>query len=180
MIRLSDEVLPENRKQVNDYIGNVWPEATIFVRSFRWEKGTEDLRTKFRSHVDAEEARLQKNLEDIKYDIDSDDVVHLISGNVRIETVWLRSLYASTQLTPEQTLFPMLYLVFKRDLQKINLARKHVLADSELPDAEETILCITSAAMYRITDLRSENTHVTRDPSLPGLHSDIRAAEFIT
>jgi len=91
MIRLSDEVLPENRKQVNSYIGYIWVEATIFTRSFKWEKGTEDLRTKFRSHVDAEEARLQKNLEDIKYDIDSDDVVRLVSGNGRIEAVWLRS-----------------------------------------------------------------------------------------
>jgi len=65
-------------------------------------------------------------------------------------------IYASTQLTPEQTLFPMLYLVLKRDLEKISLARKHVLADSELPDAVDTIQCITSAAMYRITDLRGE------------------------
>ena len=89
MIRLADEVLPENRKQVNEYIGSIWVEATIFVRSFKWEKGTEDLKTKFRSHVDAEEARLQKNLEDIKYTIDDDDVVRLISGNGRIETVRL-------------------------------------------------------------------------------------------
>jgi len=156
MIRLSDEVLPENREQVNKYIGYVWMEATTFVRSFRWERGTEDLATKFRSHVDAEEARLQKNLEDIRYDIDSDDVVHLISGNGRIETVFSRSLYASTRLTPEQTLFPMLYLVLKRDLQRISLARKHVLADSELSDAVETVLYITGAAMYRIADLRGE------------------------
>jgi len=88
MIRLSDEVLPENRKDVNEYISDVWVEVIMFVRSFRWEKGTGDLRTKFRSHVDAEEARLQKNLEDIKYDIDSDDAVRLISGHGRIETVW--------------------------------------------------------------------------------------------
>lgn len=156
MIRLSDEVLPENRKQVNEYIGYIWMEVNIFTRSFKWEKGTEDLRTKFRSHVDAEEARLRKNLEDIKYDIDSYDVVRLVSGNGRIETVWLRSFYTSTQLTPEQTLFPMLYLALKRDLEKISLARKHVLEDSELPDAVYTIQYITSAAMYRIADLRGE------------------------
>ena len=87
MTRLSDEVLPENRHQVNEYIGDVWEGVTVFVRSFRWEKGTEDLKTKFRSYVDAEETRLQKNLEDIKYVIDSDDAVRLISGHGRIETV---------------------------------------------------------------------------------------------
>jgi len=89
MIRLSDEVLPENREQVNKYLCCAWMEATMFVRSFRWEWGTEDLATKFKSHVDAEEARLQTNLEDFKYDIDSDVVVRLISGNGRIETVLL-------------------------------------------------------------------------------------------
>jgi len=51
----------------------------------------------------------------------------------------------------------MLYLILKRDLQRISLARKHVLADSELPDAVQTILYVTGAAMYRIADLRGEN-----------------------
>lgn len=50
----------------------------------------------------------------------------------------------------------MLYLVFKRDLQKISLGRKHVLADSELPDAAETVQYIIEAAMYRVSDLRGE------------------------
>ena len=62
----------------------------------------------------------------------------------------------SSPLTPEQTLFPMLYLVLKRDLQKISLARKYVLSDAELPDAMETIDWITLAARYRILDLRGE------------------------
>jgi hypothetical protein len=87
MIRLSDEVLPENRKNVNKYIGSVWDEATIFARSIKWNRGTDDLKAKFKSHVAAEEARLQKNLEDIKYNIDDYDSVRLISGRGRIETV---------------------------------------------------------------------------------------------
>jgi len=50
----------------------------------------------------------------------------------------------------------MLYLALKRDLEKISLARKHVLSDYELFDAYDTILYITDAAWYRITSLRSE------------------------
>ena len=156
MIRLSDEVLPENRKDVNKYIGNVWEEATTFARSIKWNRGTDDLKARFQSHVAAEEARLQKNLEDIKYDIDDYDSVHLISGRGRIETVWSPSLRARTQLTPEQTLFPMLYLILKRDLQKISLAREHVLSEPELVDAIGTIQWITLAARYRIVDLKGE------------------------
>ena len=93
MIHLSDEVLPENRKEVNEYIGKAWEEVTIFARSIKWERGTEDVAEKFRSHVAAEEERLQKNFEDFKYDIDSYDSVSLISGHGRIETVQFPSLY---------------------------------------------------------------------------------------
>jgi len=96
MIRLSDKVLPENRKEVNEYISNAWREVIIFVRSIKWERGTEDIKEKFRPHVAAEEERLQKNFEDFKYDIDSYDVVSLISGHERIETVCLPSLFAHT------------------------------------------------------------------------------------
>ena len=92
MIRLSDEVLPENRTGVNEYISEVWEEVTIFVRSIKWEKGTGVIKAQFQSHVAAEEARIQKNLEDIKYDIDNYDSVRLISGHGRIETVWSFSL----------------------------------------------------------------------------------------
>ena len=64
--------------------------------------------------------------------------------------------HARAQLTPEQTLFPMLYLVLKRDLQKISLAREHVLSDSELGGGMDTIQWITLAARYRIVDLEGE------------------------
>lgn len=100
MIRLSDEVLPENRKVVNQYIDEVWHGTITFVRSFRWQKGTEELGARFQSHTAAEEARLQKNLEDIKYGIDSHEVVRLISGHGRIETVWLSTLYTGNRLSP--------------------------------------------------------------------------------
>lgn len=103
MIRLSDEVLPENRTVVNEYIDEVWQEAIRFVRSFKWEKGTEDLGAKFQSHTTAEEARLQKNLEDIKYAIDSHEVVRLISGHGRIETVWLNTHTTNYKSTDSRT-----------------------------------------------------------------------------
>ena len=86
-IRLSGEVLPENRKEVNKYINDVWGAVTTLVRSFTREGGTEDLKTKFQSHISAEEERLRKNLEDINYDIDSYYAVALVSGHRRIEAV---------------------------------------------------------------------------------------------
>ena len=50
----------------------------------------------------------------------------------------------------------MLYLVLKRDLEKISLARKHVLSDSELSDAGETILLISETASDRSESLQGE------------------------
>lgn len=50
----------------------------------------------------------------------------------------------------------MFYLLLQRDLQKISLAREHVLSESELPDALGTIQWITLAARYRMLDLKGE------------------------
>ena len=50
----------------------------------------------------------------------------------------------------------MLYLALKRDLERISLARKHVLSHFELYDAVETILFIIDAAWYRLDDLQGE------------------------
>jgi hypothetical protein len=101
MIRLSEEVLPENRKRVNEYIGRTWRGATALTQPFNKWAGTTNIWAQFTSHVAAEETRLQKNLEDIKYDIDGYDSVRLISGQGRIETVQSLSLHARAQLTPE-------------------------------------------------------------------------------
>jgi len=87
IIQLADQVLPGNRKEVNEYISYVWNHVTVWVRSIKREKGTEELRSKFESHVTAEEARLHRNFEDIMYDIDSYDTVKLIAGNGRPEMV---------------------------------------------------------------------------------------------
>jgi hypothetical protein len=87
MIRLAYEVLPENRRGVNLYIASTWHMITVFVQSIKREKGTEDLRTKFESHVTAEEARLRRNFEDLNYRIDDSDTLRVIAGEGRIEMV---------------------------------------------------------------------------------------------
>jgi len=159
MIRLADEVLPENRKEVNEYIYHVWKRVTVFVRSIKREKerDAEELMAKFESYVIAEEARLHRNLEDIRYDIDSFDTVRLIAGNGRPETVISQIPFLCFDaLMFKQFLFPMLYLALKRDLERISLARKYALSQFELWDAVETIIFIKDAAEYRSADLKGE------------------------
>ena len=104
MIRLAYEVLPENRKGVSVYLMRVWSGVTALVQSIEREEGTEELRSKFESYVAAEEARLRRNFEDIKYHIDSSDGVQLVAGEGRIEmvseAVWAPVLGADSELSP--------------------------------------------------------------------------------
>ena len=58
----------------------------------------------------------------------------------------------------------MLYLALKRDLERISLARKHVLSDYELFDALDTIMYITDTAWYRIASLRSRSHNWASSP----------------
>ena len=160
MIRLSDDVLPENRCVVNEYIYYAWIEVGIFTRSIQLEEGTDELRAKFKSHVDAEEERLRKNFEDIKYDVAGSESVYLVSGPRRIEAVQSFSLHDCAKLSSEQTMFPMLYLLLQRGLQKIGLAHKHVLLEYELFPALDAIQWVTVAVHFRVEELRGRKVVV--------------------
>lgn len=87
MIHLSSEVLPENRRAVQLYIHRTWARVLTYLQSLYREEGTEELRSRFASYVSAEEARLQRNFEDIKYRIDSPNTFSVIAGEGRLETV---------------------------------------------------------------------------------------------
>ena len=161
MIRLAYEVLPENRRLVNFYVGATWHLVTVFAQSIKREKGTDELRSKFESHVAAEEARLLRNFEDLNYRIDDSDTLRVIAGEGRIEMVIESARgFVSRMILMRvdiQTLFPMFYLAMKRDLQKISLARKHVFSDYELFESFLTVNSIASAGLDRINSLRSES-----------------------
>jgi len=180
MIRLSDEVLPENRTEVNEYICTAWTKVGIFTRSIRWEMGTDELRAKFKSHVDAEEERLRKNLEGINYDIAEDYLAFLVMLPERIETVRSFSLHIRTQLSSGQSLLPMFYLMLQRDLQKIDIARKHVLSESELVDAAEGIGRTAFIAECRVANLECKEVVIIRRLGLPGIRSEIQTAGPVT
>jgi hypothetical protein len=103
MIRLSYEVLPENRRTIHLYMNEVWYEVTMFVQSIQRDMETEvftlchesmgggdptqELMSKFKPYVEAEEKRLLRNLEVMNYRIDGPNTVRIISGEGRIEMV---------------------------------------------------------------------------------------------
>jgi len=87
MIRLAPEVLPENSRGVNNYIAAAWSEVMMLVQSIEREQGTEELRSRFESHVAAEEEKLRRNFEGVKYRIDTPDTFRVVAGKGRVERV---------------------------------------------------------------------------------------------
>ena len=86
------EVLPPNRRSVDDYFRFVWETVhtlTAAATSLEPEPGPSG-GDKFKPHLEAEEARLSANLKAVDYTIDGTDTLILITGVGRIEKVGAR------------------------------------------------------------------------------------------
>ena len=81
------EVHPLNRQAIVRYFTNVWIPVHELVAAVLSLGPVEDDLEKFKSHVEAEEARLANNLRAVDYIIDGTDTLTLITGVGRIEKV---------------------------------------------------------------------------------------------
>ncbi|KAH9045946.1 hypothetical protein EDB84DRAFT_1633013 [Lactarius hengduanensis] len=144
------EVLPPNRGFIDDYFTYGWDTVhtlTAAVTSLQPEPGpsTSD---KFKSYLEAEEARLSTNLKAVDYVIDGTDTFTLITGMGRIE----------------KTIFPILYLLMKRHYEIMRAMRTKVLDSRELWSGVESILSIKDAIRYRMNDLSNIFSQQKFDP----------------
>ncbi|CDO75521.1 hypothetical protein BN946_scf184871.g2 [Trametes cinnabarina] len=89
------------------------------------------------SYVSAEEQQLREGLETVWYNIDAVDTVKLVMGPGRVE----------------KSLFPVLYLLFKRDFEIFRLCHRVVLNRDELCDSTDTIEWVLDAVHQRCTHL---------------------------
>lgn len=83
------EVLPPNRVSFDNYFISVWKSVhtlTAAVAPLLPELGTSGL-DRFKSYIEAEEARLSTNLKAVDYVIDGTDTLTLLAGVGRIEKV---------------------------------------------------------------------------------------------
>lgn len=90
MFDLLDKIKPMNRRIVDEYLVKTWDLVMVF--SFPVQKFVlkDNIKAHFEPWVTSEEERIKKNLEEIRYDIDSLDTVSLITGPGRIEMVSLQ------------------------------------------------------------------------------------------
>jgi hypothetical protein len=91
MAGLRSMVLPHNRGAIDRYFTNVWGSIHQLTAAVLSQKSTQksapEDHKKFKSYLEAEEARLGKNLRAVHYVIDGVDTLPLIAGAGRIEKV---------------------------------------------------------------------------------------------
>lgn len=87
MFHLRDKVQPANRHNVDEYLLSIWDSVMTLTHSVQKYDGPEGPKARFESYVKAEEERLRRNLEDIRYQIDDFATVSLVTGPGRSEIV---------------------------------------------------------------------------------------------
>ncbi|CDO75523.1 hypothetical protein BN946_scf184871.g4 [Trametes cinnabarina] len=139
MFSMRPSILGANVHAVQKYFETVYQRVCTLTSSFVGEYQSEALKDRFQTYVDAEEQRLREGLDTVHYDIDAMDTLTLITGPGRIE----------------KSLFPLLYLLLKRDFELFRLAQRRILHKEELLDSADTIVWVFDAVDYRHGDLEA-------------------------
>ncbi|KAI1785577.1 hypothetical protein LXA43DRAFT_899476 [Ganoderma leucocontextum] len=123
MFALRPLVLPANRNEMEKYLSYVWTAVAMLTSAFRRVDVDEQILHHFDDYTQAEEKRLSENLQTVKYIIDTPDTAYLICGLGRIE----------------KQIFPLLYLLLKRDFEVMRLARTQCLHVDELYESTRAV-----------------------------------------
>ena|SRR5579863_2840513 len=81
------EVLPLNLQAIIKYFTFVWEPVHTLIAAVLSLQPSQDEPDRFKSHIEAEEARLENNLRAVDYIIDGTDTLTLITGVGRVEKV---------------------------------------------------------------------------------------------
>ncbi|KAH8097003.1 hypothetical protein BXZ70DRAFT_943874 [Cristinia sonorae] len=134
-------LLPENRPWADDYLGEVWPFVAELTTSLKApqlnSKTVTELTNKFAPYVEQEEQRIWSNLQIIKYNLDALDTVSAVTGTGRLEN----------------HLFPLVYLILRRDLDLFKIAQTNVVDRREFQVAVNSLQWVNTAVRSRIADI---------------------------
>jgi hypothetical protein len=90
------EVLPPNRESIDDYFNEVWGGVHTLTAAVLPLKPEQNNPEKFKPYLEAEEARLDENLNAVDFVIDGTDTLMLITGAGRIEKVGTHDSFGAT------------------------------------------------------------------------------------
>ncbi|GBE85444.1 hypothetical protein SCP_0706310 [Sparassis crispa] len=137
MFAIKGDIHAANGPYVDQYLDTVWIGVTRLTYSIRPMQSSDDIQARFKSHMDAEEERIRRNLEAIRYDIDDVETLPLITGPGRIE----------------KNIFPLIYLLLKRDFEIMRLCRTKVVNRDELWDCADSLQRVFDALQARHDEL---------------------------
>jgi hypothetical protein len=150
-------VLPPNREAVDRYFAFAWEVVhtlTAAVLSESSQPSGLDESKKFKSYLEAEEARLGNNLQAVGYIIDGVDTLPLITGVGRVEKVRILTMHTATlDSFVLQTLFPLLYVLMKHHYEIMRIMCTKILNMRELLEGVQGILYINEAVADRVQSL---------------------------
>ncbi|OJT10257.1 hypothetical protein TRAPUB_13211 [Trametes pubescens] len=149
MFAMQSLIHPANARAVEKYLETVYKRVCTLTSSFVCANESDALKARFQSYVEEEEKRLREGLETVRYDIDAMDTLTLITGPGRIE----------------KYLFPLLYLLLKRDYEIFRVCRKMVVHKDELWDSADTLVWVFDAVDFRHNELEVLFKQQNLDPS---------------
>ncbi|KAJ2926508.1 hypothetical protein H1R20_g10578, partial [Candolleomyces eurysporus] len=151
MFQILEHVLPSNRRAIDEYLfhASFWRIELLLrsTRSINFKIMSDpDLARFTESYSVAEEERIDGNLKDVAYELDTPATVSLVTGEGRIE----------------RYIFPLIYLLLKRHLEVLKLACKHVLDTEELATLNESLVSVLLTVDDRIQNLEAvfKQTHL--------------------
>jgi len=149
MRAMADDVLDQNKKSVKTYLDN---QIEYVEKITTYDADDEDepnfnlvQMTKQRRH--AEEARIKKNLEDIKYEIDGPNTVFAVCGRGRVD----------------KYLLPLMSILLERHVQIITLCKEYILDNRELYTASESLYYLIEVVWKRVLALKAGFTQQRLD-----------------
>ncbi|KAL6303383.1 hypothetical protein BKA93DRAFT_735065 [Sparassis latifolia] len=138
MFSLRPHIHPANRFAVESYLNSVWANVAKLTSSLQSCTAAESLQARFRNYWEAEDQRIRRNLEDVRYRLEDMSTVTLVAGKGRIE----------------KYVFPMYFLLLKRHYEILRLARMHILHNNELWVATDSLLWLNDAVESRYKRVR--------------------------
>jgi hypothetical protein len=158
MMTLTENVHPSNQRYVHEYFTHdTFNRIELLLRSTKPAshdiRGDPQLMKLTGAYTDFEEERLEERLKGVAYEIDAVSTVSLLTGPGKIEKVSASMFYAIAMLICSQYIYPILYLLLKRDLSILQLARKNILDPDELWDRNLALWTLFRAFDERIKEL---------------------------
>ncbi|OCH83957.1 hypothetical protein OBBRIDRAFT_892061 [Obba rivulosa] len=138
MLDMLPHLLPENRNSADQYFSSTWLELFPLISPLQMPIVQSILQQRFQDYVDYEEKRIEANLQEVLYNVDAADTLHVnIVGTGRIE----------------KYIFVLIFLLLRQHLSILRAGRKAILDPEVLLSCGKSIETCINAVRARIRDL---------------------------